>query len=139
MTEDERFEMQLHHDISNADSDKKSFGLLTLCENKLKEEPYLVEFVKKMESENIFKRTTEAKSFYTETKERLYYSFYDINMNMQIFNFVVQRIIDFAKNDAKIQQGKKIYYSQAKYPEDAGDSEELIKKSKKLLKEVING
>lgn len=139
LTEDERFEMQLHHDISNADSDKKSFGLLTLCENKLKEEPYLVEFVKKMESENIFKRTTEAKSFYTETKERLYYSFYDINMNMQIFNFVVQRIIDFAKNDAKIQQGKKIYYSQAKYPEDAGDSEELIKKSKKLLKEVING
>ena len=139
LTEDERFEMQLHHDISNADSDKKSFGLLTLCENKLKEEPYLVEFVKKMESENIFKRTTEAKSFYTETKERLYYSFYDINMNMQIFNFVVQRIIDFAKNDAKIHQGKKIYYSQAKYPEDAGDSEELIKKSKKLLKEVING
>ena len=139
LTEDERFEMQLHHDISNADSDKKSFGLLTLCENKLKEEPYLVEFVKKMESENIFKRTTEAKSFYTETKERLYYSFYDINMNMQIFNFVVQRIIDFAKNDAKIQQGKKIYYSQAKYPEDAGDSEELINKSKKLLKEVING
>ena len=139
LTEDERFEMQLHHDISNADSDKKSFGLLTLCENKLKEEPYLVEFVKKLESENIFKRTTESKSFYTETKERLYYSFYDINMNMQIFNFVVQRIIDFAKNDAKIQQGKKIYYSQAKYPEDAGDSEELIKKSKKLLKEVING
>lgn len=139
LTEDERFEMQLRHDISNADSDKKSFGLITLCENKLQETPYLVEFIKKLNSENVFKKSSESKTFYTETKERLYYSFYDINMNMQIFNFVVQRIIDFAKNDEIILKGKKIYLSSANYPDDAGDSEELIKKSKKLLKEVING
>jgi hypothetical protein len=60
-------------------------------------------------------------------------------MNRQIFNFVIQRILDFAKNDETIKNGKKIYYSQAFYPEDAGDSEKLIKESKKLLKEVING
>ncbi len=139
LTEDERFEMQLHHDISNAESDKKDFGLITLCEKKIGEEPYLVEFVNKLNSENIFKKSTESKCFYTETKERLYYSFYDINMNKQIFNFVVQRIVDFAQNDDILQNGKKIYFSQAYYPDDAGDSEELIKKSKKLLKEVING
>lgn len=139
LTEDERFEMQLHHDISNADSDKKTFGLLTLCENKLKEEPYLIDFISKLDRENIFKKTSESKYFFTETKERLYYSFYDTNMNMQIFNFVIQCIIDFAKNDKIIKKGKKIYYSHAIYPDDAGDSENLIKKSKKLLKEVING
>lgn len=137
LTEDERFEMQLHHDISNADNN--SFGLITLCENKLTEMPYLVEFINKLDSENIFKKTTESKHFYTETKERLYYSYYDIKMNRQIFNFVIQRILDFAKNDETIKNGKKIYYSQAFYPEDAGDSEKLIKESKKLLKEVING
>lgn len=139
LTEDERFEMQLHHDISNAESDKKDFGLITLCEKKIGEEPYLVEFVNKLNSENIFKKSTESKYFYTETKERLYYSFYDINMNKQIFNFVVQRIVDYAQDDDILKNGKKIYFSQAYYPDDAGDSEELIKKSKKLLKEVING
>lgn len=138
LTEDERFEMQLHHDISNAESDKKDFGLITLCEKKIGEEPYLVEFVNKLNSENIFKKSTESKYFYTETKERLYYSFYDINMNKQIFNFVVQRIVDYAQDDDILKNGKKIYFSQAYYPDDAGDSEELIKKSKKLLKEVIN-
>lgn len=139
LTEDERFEMQLHHDISNAENDKKSFGLITLCEKKTDEEPYLVEFVNKLNSENIFKRSTESKHFYTETKERLYYSFYDVNMNKQIFNFVVQRIIDYAQNDKNLKTFKKIYFSKAFYPDDAGNSEELIKKSKKLLKEVING
>lgn len=138
LSDDEKFEMQLKHDISNAENDKKTFGLITLCEN-ISEKPYLREFIQKADDENIFKKTTESKYFYTETKERLYYSFYDINMNMQIFNFVMQRIIDYAKNDEIIQKGKKIYYSQAIYPENAGDSVELIKKSRKLLKEVING
>lgn len=138
LDEIERFEMVLHYDITNAEKEKKSFGLITLCENKLKEKPYLKDFINKLEDDNVFKKSTESKSFYTETKERLYYSFYDINMNIQIFNFVIQRIIDFAKNDEIIKKGKKIYYSKTIYPEDAGDSKNLIKKSKKLLKEVIN-
>lgn len=139
LTEDERFEMQLHHDILNAENDKKSFGLITLCEKKIDTNPYLVEFINKLNSENIFKKSTESKYFYTETKERLYYSFYDINMNRQIFNFIVQRIKDYAMQDDILKNGKKIYFSQAFYPDEASDSEELIKKSKKLLKEVING
>jgi hypothetical protein len=90
-----------------------------------------------MESEGIFKKTIETRCFYTETKERFYYSFYDINMNSQVRNFVIQKMLDYAKTDKILKAGKKIYYSQANYPEDAGDSEVLIKKSKKLLKEVI--
>ena len=132
-------EMQLKQDISNADIEKKSFRLITLCENKQQETPYLVDFVKKLDEDNVFKKSADSKYFYTETKERLYYTFYDVNMNLQIFNFVVQRIMDFAKNDDIIKNGKKIYFSQVCYPEDAGAAEELIKKSKKMLKEVING
>lgn len=139
LSEIERFEMMLHYDISNAEKDKKKFGLITLCENKVGEEPYLVEFINKLNSENVFKKSVESRYFYTETKERLYYSFYDVNMNMQIFNFVVQRIIDYAKSDYTVNNGKKIYISTTVYPEAAGDAEELIKKSKKLLKEVTNG
>ncbi|MBQ2645654.1 hypothetical protein IJG14_08810 [bacterium] len=139
LTADERFEMQLKHDISNANNDKKSFGIITLCEKNHSEKTYLKEFINKLNNENIFKRTVDSKSFYTETKERLYYSFYDTNMNIQIFNFVVQRIIDYAKKDEEIKNGKKLYLSQVYYPDDAGDAEEIIKKSKKLLKEVING
>ncbi len=138
LTNEECFQMQLHHDISNAYSDKKSFALLTLCENKSDEKPYLVNFVNKLDKENIFKKTTESKYFFTETKERLYYSFYDINMNIQIFNFVIQKMIDLAKKDKYITKGKKLYYSKTIFPDDAGDSENLIKKSRKLLKEVIN-
>ncbi|MCR5261777.1 MAG: hybrid sensor histidine kinase/response regulator [Candidatus Gastranaerophilales bacterium] len=139
LTEDERFEMQLRHDISNANSDKKSFGLITLCENKLTDKPYLVEFIRKLDCENIFKKSTDSKYFYTETKENLYYSFYDVNMNIQIFNFVIQRIKDFAQKDKNLQNGKKIYLSHVNYPDDAGDAEELMNQSKKQLKEVING
>jgi signal transduction histidine kinase len=137
LAEDERFTMQLKHDISNANKNNKSFSLITFCENKQKEEPYLIQFIKKMESEGIFKKTIETRCFYTETKERFYYSFYDINMNSQVRNFVIQKMLDYAKTDKILKAGKKIYYSQANYPEDAGDSEVLIKKSKKLLKEVI--
>lgn len=137
LAEDERYEMQLKHDIYDANKDKKSFSLLTFCENKLSEEPYLLEFIKKLENENILKKTVESRSFYTETKERFYYSFYDINMNKQAFHFIIQRMIEYAQKDNILQAGKKIYWSQANYPEDAGDSEELIKKSKKLLKEVL--
>ena len=46
-------------------------------------------------------------------------------------------MMEYAQKDNVLQGGKKIYWSQANYPEDAGDSEELIKKSKKLLKEVL--
>ena len=137
LAEDERYEMQLRHDISDANKDKKTFSLLTFCENKISEEPYLIEFIKKLESENILKKTIESRCFYTETKERFYYSFYDINMNKQVVHFIVQRMKEYAQKDGTLQAGKKIYWSQANYPEDAGDSEELIKKSKKLLKEVL--
>ena len=137
LAEDERYEMQLKHDISDANKDKKSFNLLTFCENKISEEPYLIEFIKKLESENILKKTVETRCFYTETKERFYYSFYDINMNLQVVHFIIQRMLEYAQKDKVLQSGKKIYWSQANYPEDAGDSEELIKKSKKLLKEVL--
>lgn len=137
LAEDERYEMQLKHDISDANKDKKSFSLLTFCENKISEEPYLIEFIKKLESENILKKTVETRCFYTETKERFYYSFYDVNMNRQVVHFIIQRMREYAQNDKILQNGKKIYWSQANYPEDAGDSEELIKKSKKLLKEVL--
>ena len=58
-------------------------------------------------------------------------------MNKQAFHFILQRMLEYAQNDSVLQAGKKIYWSQANYPEDAGDSEELIKKSKKLLKEVL--
>ena len=129
--------MQLKHDISDANKDKKSFSLLTFCENKLSEEPYLIEFIKKLENENILKKTVESRCFYTETKERFYYSFYDVNMNLQVVHFIIQRMLEYAQNDKILQAGKKIYWSQANYPDDAGDSEELIKKSKKLLKEVL--
>lgn len=137
LAEDERYEMQLKHDISDANKDKKTFSLLTFCENKISEEPYLIEFIKKLESENILKKTIESRCFYTETKERFYYSFYDVNMNKQVVHFIVQRMMEYAHKDNVLQGGKKIYWSQANYPEDAGDSEELIKKSKKLLKEVL--
>lgn len=137
LAEDERYEMQLKHDISDANKDKKSFSLLTFCENKISEEPYLIEFIKKLESENILKKTVETRCFYTETKERFYYSFYDINMNRQVVHFIGQRMLEYAQKDKILLSGKKIYWSQANYPEDAGDSEELIKKSKKLLKEVL--
>lgn len=139
LCEDERFEMQLRHDTNSADIDKKTFGIITLCENKLSEEPYLVEFVKKLDADNIFKRTSESKSFYTETKERLYYSFYDINMNTQILNFIYNRITDCIKQDEKIKSCKKMYISCVIYPDQAEDAEEMIKKSKRMLKEVING
>lgn len=139
LTEEERFAMQLRHDITNADNEKRSIGLITLCENKINDKPYLMEFIKKLDVENVFKRTTASKQFYAETKEKLYYYFYDINMNTQIFNFVVQRIIEFAQKDEIIKKGKKIYLSQIYYPEEASDSEELLKKSKRTLKEVING
>lgn len=69
LTEDERFEMQLHHDISNADSDKKTFGLLTLCENKLKEEPYLIDFISKLDRENIFKKQVSQNTFSQKQKK----------------------------------------------------------------------
>ena len=139
LTVDEQLDMQLKQDISNADIEKKSFRVITLCENKTQEEPYLVDFIKKLDSDNVFKKTADSKYFYTETKERLYYTFYDVNMNIQIFNFVVQRIMDFAKKDDIINKGKKIYFSKVCYPDDGGAAEELIKKSKKMLKEVING
>ena len=139
LTEDERFEMQLRHDINSADIDKKTLGIITLCENKLSEESYLVDFVNKLDANNIFKRTSESKSFYTETKERLYYSFYDINMNTQILSFIYNRICDYIKQDSKIKDGKKMYISCVTYPEQAEDADEMLKKSKKMLKEVING
>ena len=138
LCEDERFEMQLKHDINYADIDKKTLGIITLCENKSQEEPYLVEFVKKLDADNIFKKTAESKSFYTETKERLYYSFYDINMNTQILNFIYNRICDYIREDNKIKSGHKMYISSVVYPDQADDAEEMIKKSKKMLKEVIN-
>lgn len=138
LCEDERFEMQLRHDTNSADIDKKTFGIITLCENKVSEEPYLIDFVNKLHADNVFKRTSESKSFYTETKERLYYSFYDINMNTQILNFIYNRICDYIKQDSKIKSGKKMYISYVIYPDQAEDAEEMIKKSKKMLKEVIN-
>ena len=138
LSEFERFEMQLRHDTNSADIDKRSFGVITLCENKLSEKPYLVEFVQKLDADNVFKRTAESKSFYTETKERLYYSFYDINMNTQILNFIYNRISDYIKDDDVIKSGKKMYISCVIYPEQAEDADEIIKKSKKMLKEVAN-
>ena len=138
LSEFERFEMQLRHDTNSADIDKKTFGIITLCENKLSEKPYLVEFIRKLDADNIFKRTSESKSFYTETKERLYYSFYDINMNTQILNFIFNRISDYIKEDDVIKSDKKMYISCVIYPDQAEDAEEIIKKSKKMLKEVIN-
>lgn len=138
LSEFERFEMQLRHDSNSADIDKRSFGVITLCENKLSEKPYLVEFVQKLDADNVFKRTAESKSFYTETKERLYYSFYDINMNTQILNFIYNRISDYIKEDDVIKSGKKMYISCVIYPEQAEDADEIIKKSKKMLKEVAN-
>ena len=122
--------MQLRHDTNSADIDKKTFGVITLCENKVSGEPYLIDFVNKLHADNVFKRTSESKSFYTETKERLYYSFYDINMNTQILNFIYNRICDYIKKDSKIKSGKKMYISYVIYPDQAEDAEEMIKSVK---------
>ena len=129
--------MQLDYDISVANQDKKTFGLLTICENKIDDnETNLKDLVAKLNEEKCIRKTSAAKEIYYQTENRSYYSLYDIYIEPQVLEYFNQRIKDTL---CTYENSGEIYYSCVMYPDDGANAESLIQKSKKNLKEVNYG